>query len=126
MPHDTVESRVEVIHAWFAGSIRFPRLPPLVISCARHLYRDDSKSPDCLTGNLILETQYRGFLSFWRGEIGEVAGLLKTQQRSAESVFLEERKVKFLVRQCSFFRAFWQKFSLGVKAGFHEVLYSSL
>jgi hypothetical protein len=36
--------------------------------------------PGCLTRNLTLETHSRGFLSFWRGEIGAVVGWLKTQQ----------------------------------------------
>jgi hypothetical protein len=52
-------------------------------------------------------------MSIWRGEIDEVVGWLKTQQGSAESVFLEERKVRFLLRQCAFSVILeWQRYFL--------------
>src|SRR5947209_8010253 len=51
----------------------------MAIFCARHLCRHDRESLGCLSRNLTLETHYRGSLSLWRGEIGEVVGSLKTQ-----------------------------------------------
>ena len=38
-----------VIRVWFADSIRFPRLPPLVLSCASCLCRDERGVSDCLS-----------------------------------------------------------------------------
>src|ERR1700680_1651827 len=100
MPRDSEGSCSEVMRAWFAVSILLPCSPPLETSCTRHPRRNDRYSPGCLTRNLPLETHYRGFQSFWRREFGEVVVWLKMPKRFAEGVFREERKVRFLVRQC--------------------------
>src|SRR3989442_2740172 len=74
---DTEGSLAEVIRAWFAVSIRFPRSPPLEIPCARHLCRHDSYFPGCLTKNLPLSMHSLCCRSFWPREIGEVVAWLK-------------------------------------------------
>ena len=92
-------TRLQQLAQGAVSSIRFPRLPPLALSCERYFCPHENP-PSCLMRNLTLSTHYIGFLSFQRKGIGAVAGWLKMQRRSQRGCFLKHAYSDSWLRQC--------------------------